>query len=47
MEPYDRAVLSDSERAVWCVVPLAEQEAILKDLRDGKPMRSTEIPDCK
>jgi hypothetical protein len=47
MEPYDRTALTDSMRAVWCVVPLAEQEVILKDLRDGKPLRSTEIPDCK
>jgi hypothetical protein len=47
MEPYDRAALADGERAVWCVAPLAEQEAILKDIRDGKPMRAAEIPDCK
>jgi hypothetical protein len=47
MEPYSRRALSDSERAIWCVVPLAEQENILKDFQDGKPSAPTGIRDCK
>lgn len=47
MEPYARKTLSDSERALWCVVPLAQQEKILKDFRDGKPLAPTEIFGCK
>ncbi|MGB7761136.1 MAG: hypothetical protein WBL61_14985 [Bryobacteraceae bacterium] len=46
MEPYDRTALSDSVRALWCIVPLAEQERILKDVRDGKPMGPTGISGC-
>src|ERR1035441_6211661 len=46
MDPYDRTALSDSIRAIWCVIPLAEQELMLKDVRDGKPLRSTGIPGC-
>lgn len=47
MEPYDRTALSDSIRAIWCVIPVAQQEGVLKDVRDGKPLRPTGIPDCK
>jgi hypothetical protein len=41
MEPYDRTAFSDAIRAAWCVVPLAEQDKILKEVREGKPMRGT------
>lgn len=47
MDPYDRIAFSDAIRALWCVVPLAEQDTILKDSRDGKPFRSTGMKDCK
>jgi hypothetical protein len=47
MEPYTRATLSDSERAIWCVAPLTQQETILKNYQDDKPPASTGIKDCK
>ena len=46
MEPYNRTALSDSIRAIWCVIPLADQLSIEKDLRDGKPARPTGISGC-
>ena len=39
--------LSDAERALWCVIPLAEQEKVYQDFRDGKPLRGTSLRDCK
>ena len=47
MDPYDRTALSDAIRATWCVIPLAEQESIEKDAREGKPIRGTGINRCK
>ncbi len=47
MDPYDRKVLSDSERALWCVIPLADQEHALKDKQSGGPGSSTQVKDCK
>jgi hypothetical protein len=47
MEPYDRTAVADGLRAVWCIVPLAEQERIEREVREGKPLRSTAISDCK
>lgn len=47
MEPYDRNAVSDSIRASWCVVPLAEQEKILKNFQSGGPLASTGTADCK
>lgn len=47
MEPYDRNALSDDERALWCVIPLAKQENILKDMQSGQATRSTQLADCK
>jgi hypothetical protein len=47
MEPYDRRILSDGERAIWCVMPVSEQNRILKDVQNGKPMFSTQITGCK
>ena len=43
MEPYERGTLTDAERALWCVVSLSEQARILKDLQDGKALRSTGV----
>lgn len=39
-------LLSDSMRAAVCVVPTAEQQKILDDVKAGKPFRSTNINDC-
>lgn len=47
MEPYDQNALSDAERALWCVVPLARQNAILAALNNGEGNASTSLPDCK
>jgi hypothetical protein len=47
MDPFDRNALSDAVRATWCVVPLAEQDRIVKELREGKPLRGTAMPDCR
>lgn len=45
-EPYAKETITDAERAVWCVIPRAEQEKILKDIRDGKSLEPTGIRDC-
>jgi hypothetical protein len=47
MDPYDRAAFSDAIRASWCVASQAEQAQILKDIRDGRPFRSTYVVSCK
>ncbi len=47
MEPYSTVTLSDAERALWCVVPLAEQQRILEDVRRGKPLAPTTTGDCQ
>jgi hypothetical protein len=47
MEPYDRTALSDAVRALWCIVPLSEQEQIVRDARKGKPLRGTGASGCK
>ncbi|MGA2606826.1 MAG: hypothetical protein ABSH01_05140 [Terriglobia bacterium] len=47
MEPYDRTTVSYSIRATWCVVPLEDQEKVLKDVQDGAGPPSTGIRDCK
>jgi hypothetical protein len=46
-EPFDRTAFSDSIRTSSCVASLAEQDQILKDIRSGKPFRSTNVADCK
>jgi hypothetical protein len=46
-EPFAKETLSDAERVIWCVVPLAEQQRILKDLQEGKPLAPTGTRDCK
>jgi hypothetical protein len=45
MEPYDRTAISDRVRADWCVVPLAEQENILKTFSERG--HSSQTTDCK
>ena len=47
MEPYDRTTVSDSIRSTWCVVPLKEQQRVLRDLQDGTGPANTGIRDCK
>jgi hypothetical protein len=49
-ELYDRAIVSDPLRALWCVVPRSTQEKILADLRAGKGFvstRSCPLPDAQ
>ncbi len=47
MEPYNRTTLTDAERALWCVVPLAQQDKILKQYQDGTGEASTGMEGCK
>jgi hypothetical protein len=47
MEPYSRTAISDKLRDQWCVVPLAEQEKVLKAYEQGGTDTSTSTPDCK
>jgi hypothetical protein len=42
-EPYDRGIVSDALRELWCVAPEATQVKILSDKRAGKGFRSTRI----
>lgn len=43
-EPYDRKMLSDEIRAMWCVAPQVKQSQILADERAGKGFHSTRTP---
>jgi len=47
MDPYNRDALPDSERALWCVVPLAQQELLLKNMQTGGLGGPTQIKDCQ
>lgn len=47
MEPYNRTTLTDAERALWCVVPLARQQNILEQYQKGVGGASTGIEGCK
>ncbi len=47
MEPYNRTTLTDAERALWCVVPLAQQDKILENWNKGSSGASTGIEGCK
>jgi hypothetical protein len=47
MEPYSRTTISDSLRVQWCVVPLPEQEKVLKAYEQGGTDTSTSTTDCK
>ena len=47
MEPYNRSTLTDAERALWCVVPLAEQKKVLENMQKGNGRASTGIEGCK
>lgn len=47
MNPYDRSALSDFDRALWCVVPLKEQERILQDMNHGGAGGTTQTRDCR
>lgn len=46
MEPYSRTAISDALRSQWCVIPLAEQEKVLKAYEQGGSDTSTTTPDC-
>lgn len=43
LEPYDKKMVSDAQRALWCVAPYSTQVKILSDLKAGKEFRSTRI----
>ena len=47
MEPYSRSTVTDAERALWCVIPLAQQDKLLDQYQKGKPGGSTEINGCR
>jgi hypothetical protein len=47
MEPYSRTAISDALRGQWCVIPLAEQEKVLKVYEQGGAGTSTTTSDCK
>jgi len=47
MDPYDRNALSDDQKALWCVIPLAEQEKILSSMQNGHQGSTTQTADCK
>jgi len=47
MEPYNRTTVTDAERALWCVVSLAQQEKILDNMQKGNRGASTGIEGCK
>lgn len=40
-------LLSDSLRALLCVVSTSEQQKVLDDVNRGEPFRSTEVEDCR
>jgi hypothetical protein len=49
-EPYDRKMVSDALRGLWCVAPEATQAKILSDQRAGKEFSSTRtcpLPDAQ
>jgi hypothetical protein len=49
-EPYDREMLSDAMRVMWCVAPQPKQSQILNDQRAGKGFVSTRtcpLPDAQ
>jgi hypothetical protein len=47
MEPYSRTAISDALRDQWCVIPLAEQEKVLKAYEQGGAGASTTTAYCK
>ena len=46
-EPYNRTSVTDAERALWCVVPLAQQDKILSQYKKGELGGSTELNGCR
>jgi hypothetical protein len=47
MEPYTRTSVTDAERALWCVVPLAQQQKMLEKYQKGNMGGSTQINGCR
>lgn len=47
MDPYNRNAFTDAERALWCVIPLAQQDKMLTDDNRGGHEFSTTIRNCK
>ena len=46
MDPYDRNAISDSERAIWCVAPLSQQNVILAKY-NTRGSAGTQLQGCK
>jgi hypothetical protein len=47
MEPYDRTALTDAVRREWCVIPLEQQERMIRLAQQGKGLGPTNIRDCR
>jgi hypothetical protein len=47
LEPYDRTAVTDAMRKEWCVIPLEEQERMLRSASEGKPLGPTNVRDCR
>lgn len=43
LDPYNKEMLSDEMRGLWCVAPRAKQLKILEDSKAGKEFTSTRI----
>jgi len=45
-EPINPSIVSDKIRAVVCVVPIAEQQKIVEEVKHGAELRSSSIKGC-
>jgi hypothetical protein len=43
LDPYNKELISDKLRELWCVVPYAKQLKIFEDSKSGKELTSTRI----
>jgi hypothetical protein len=43
LEPYNKDMLSDKMRELWCVAPYSKQLKIVDDMKSGKEFTSTRI----
>jgi hypothetical protein len=47
LEPYNRTAIADAIRKDWCVIPLEEQERMIRNANQGKPLGASNIRDCR
>ena len=47
LEPYNRAAVTDAIRRDWCVIPLEEQDRMIRDANQGKALGPSNIRDCR